>query len=816
MKELISDTTGNEFLPWIILILALSLAAIVFMSKILRRVTKRRRATAEALQKTHEQLADQNLKMKTILEALPVGVEVYSRYGFLEDINQHACRIFGVTHENALNNSVPILQNPIIPDEIKRAFLEDEKIQMDFFYDFSKVHSTGFYITDKDATERMRVSFSGTPILGNDGVLQNYVFIMDDITEKYEQKQQLQESIRLSNQAMQASNLVLWKYDNRIGSFSSNNDPLNDFDSNMTLPAEEYFSAMHPEDMPRIWETMKMMNEGSDQSYEIPIRVKTKYDAEWQYCVVSGTPFIKDESGKVVVYTGIRRNNSAWKSLNDALLKANQQNELILNNSNSGLVYIDRNYMVQWANLTVCSASISHSIYKKGELCYISYGRTSPCENCIMQKAIQSHHAERHVLNINERMIESCATPIFNSEDKVEGVVLRLDDVSERERWITELSSAKEAAERSDKLKSMFLANMSHEIRTPLNAIVGFSSLLMNADNEEEKAEYARIINTNNELLLCLISDILDLSKIEAGFIEQNAEEFDLAGHFNELYYSVQQRMKNPAVKLICDNPYQQCMVHLDKNRVAQVVMNYATNAVKHTYEGTITMGYQCCDGGIRLYVSDTGTGIAEKDLERVYQRFEKLNEFVQGTGLGLSICKAVTESLGGKLGVTSELGVGSTFWSWIPCKVHTQKATEEDRSHTGTDKERLPEKKTERKKILVAEDIESNYSLVSAMLTGDYELVRANDGIEAVEQAQSAEFDLVFMDIRMPRMDGLEAAKQIRAMNPGIPIVALTAHAFDSDKKTALAVGCTAYLVKPVTSDILKQVVNEFLNTPL
>ncbi len=669
MKDLITYIPKTEFFPWDIIILVLFLITIVYMGRLLRRVIKKRRRTADALLEAYEQLSKQNLKIKTILEALPIGVEVYSQKGILVDINEHACQLFGASREKVLASAVSIHLNPVIPDDIKRAFAEREKIQMDFSYDFNKVHSTGFYDTSK-GHEAMRVSFNGAPILGSDGKLQNYVFIMEDITEKYEQKRQLRESVHLANQAVQASKLVLWRYDNRIRQFYAYNDPVNTFDDMPEFSAKAYLSSMHPEDLPRILETLKMMNSGADQSYEIPVRVKTEQDTEWQFCVVSGTPFLKDESGKVVVYTGFRRNDSAWKMLNDALLKANQQNELILNNSNSGLVYIDRNYMVQWANLTVCSATISHYIYKKGELCYVSYGRTSPCEDCVMQKAIKSRHIERHVLNIDNRVVESYATPIFNGDNEVEGVVLRLDDISERQRLISELSQAKEAAERSDKLKSIFLANISHEIRTPLNAIVGFSSLLMNTENREEKAEYIRIINTNNDLLLCLISDILDLSKIEAGFIDKNSEEFDIAIFFDELYYSIQQRMRNPAVQLVCNNTYHHCIAELDKNRVAQVIVNYATNAIKHTCNGAITMGYECCDGGIRFYVTDTGTGIAEENRERVYQRFEKLNEFVQGTGLGLSICKAITESLGGKLGFTSELGVGSTFWSWFPCKI--------------------------------------------------------------------------------------------------------------------------------------------------
>ena len=246
------------------------------------------------------------------------------------------------------------------------------------------------------------------------------------------------------------------------------------------------------------------------------------------------------------------------------------------------------------------------------------------------------------------------ATPVFNESEEIDGIVIRVDDITDRERMIEELRQAKLLAEQSDKLKSAFLANMSHEIRTPLNAIVGFSDLLMNSEEQGDKEEYMQIINTNNELLLKLINDILDLSKLESGSVELKYEEFDLAEYFDSMASSMKQRVTNPKVQLVAVNPYSVCRVRLDKNRVAQVVTNYVTNAIKYTPQGTIEMGYEVVDAGIRLYVRDTGIGIPEEKKRKVFHRFEKLDEFAQGTGLGLSICKAITESMGGSVGFES------------------------------------------------------------------------------------------------------------------------------------------------------------------
>lgn len=237
-----------------------------------------------------------------------------------------------------------------------------------------------------------------------------------------------------------------------------------------------------------------------------------------------------------------------------------------------------------------------------------------------------------------------------------------------------ELKDLKEKAELSDRLKSAFLANMSHEIRTPLNAIVGFSELMVNTDDQAEKEEYMEIIESNNELLLRLINDILDLSKIESGILERKREKFNLSKVCGELYTMIQPKITNPDVEFRLANSSPDCWIFLDRNRLKQVWMNYLTNAVKCTESGYIKMGYSIEKDGIKIYVEDSGVGIPEELQSRVFGRFQKLNEFAQGTGLGLAISRAIIEAAGGEVGFTSVPGVGSTFWARIPCEVNMER----------------------------------------------------------------------------------------------------------------------------------------------
>lgn len=227
----------------------------------------------------------------------------------------------------------------------------------------------------------------------------------------------------------------------------------------------------------------------------------------------------------------------------------------------------------------------------------------------------------------------------------------------------------KEKVEEANRLKSAFLANMSHEIRTPLNAIVGFSNLLAQTNPTEETKEFCEIIETNNELLLQLVNDILDLSKIEAGQMDFIYSEFNVSTLFRNLYQTFQSRVKD-GVTLYCEIPEQDCVIYSEKNRLTQVITNFLTNACKFTFQGSIRMGYKEREDGLYFYVKDTGKGIERKNLPHVFERFAKFDSFIQGTGLGLSICQTILENLHGKIGVESEEGKGSTFWFTIPCAV--------------------------------------------------------------------------------------------------------------------------------------------------
>ena len=242
--------------------------------------------------------------------------------------------------------------------------------------------------------------------------------------------------------------------------------------------------------------------------------------------------------------------------------------------------------------------------------------------------------------------------------------------ITKQRKMEESLRLAKEQAEQSNTLKSAFLANMSHEIRTPLNAIVGFSELLTETDNPEEKKEYADIILNNNALLLQLISDILDLSKIEAGTLEFIYSDIDLNNLLAEVAQTAQMKANNPELEIAFTDHLPECVVNSDRNRLLQVIHNFVNNAIKFTPQGHIHIGYKLNPSGeLYFYVEDTGYGIQAEKVNEVFERFVKLNSFIQGTGLGLSISKTIVSHLGGNIGVFSQEGEGSTFWFTLPAK---------------------------------------------------------------------------------------------------------------------------------------------------
>ena len=268
--------------------------------------------------------------------------------------------------------------------------------------------------------------------------------------------------------------------------------------------------------------------------------------------------------------------------------------------------------------------------------------------------------------------------PVRDSEGNLTGYFGVVRNITELVSIQQKLKEETTRAEDSGRLKSVFLANMTHEIRTPLNAIVGFSDLLPVVDTQEERMEFIRIIRNNCDMLLRLINDILEASSMGQALAIKPAE-CDFAQVFNDICQTLAQRVQEPGVEFIKDNPYTTFRTTLDKGRVQQVLTNFTTNAVKYTHEGHIKVGYRQetrtignnqPQNGLYFYCEDTGAGIPKEKQASVFERFVKLNDFVQGTGLGLSICKAIAERCNGEIGLTSEgEGHGSTFWLWIPCE---------------------------------------------------------------------------------------------------------------------------------------------------
>ena len=382
---------------------------------------------------------------------------------------------------------------------------------------------------------------------------------------------------------------------------------------------------------------------------------------------------------------------------------------------------------------------------------------------------------------------------------------------------ITNLKSARDKAEESDKLKTAFLHNISHEIRTPLNAIIGFSGLLDQPGlHESERKKYIEIIQQSNNQLLGIINDIFNLSHIEAGQVLLNEDITEIKSALNNLWARFLPAAKEKGLELRLDLnnlPGTGCRIITDENKLIQVLTNFLSNAIKFTISGQIILGCRKETNGLKFFVKDTGIGIPESEHAKIFDRFYQVDKAISrvysGAGLGLSISDAYVRLMGGVINLDSSPGKGSCFSFIIPCKplYHSEESEDQKKSDPFTGNFR-------KSTILIAEDEPSSYRLLELMLQkSNLRILRASNGKEAIEICRSGEkIDLVLMDIKMPVMDGYTATSEIKKILPELTIIAQTAYSDINDRQKAIKAGCSDFIAKPIIKSQIFGILGKYL----
>lgn len=383
-----------------------------------------------------------------------------------------------------------------------------------------------------------------------------------------------------------------------------------------------------------------------------------------------------------------------------------------------------------------------------------------------------------------------------------------------------QLLISKLKAEESDKLKTSFLANMSHEIRTPMNAIVGFSDLLDNKNlSEKDKLEYISIIKNSGKNLVSIIEDLIEMSRIDANQIIPNYKGINIDKCIIDVFTTI--KVTIPIEKKIdfkIQNPNEKLEKNIvtDEVKLRQILVNLITNAIKFTDVGKVSFGYKIIEkeGLLKFEVVDTGVGIDEKNVKIIFDRFRRIEDDfsveLSGLGLGLAISKAYVEMLGGSINVHSKLGVGSVFSFSIPLKYELS-------TNDSAEKIKKPSSKIDgNQTILVAEDDNINFMLISRILQiKNFTIIRAVNGQEAVDIVkENPNIDLIFMDIKMPIMDGYSAFKIIHGLKPSLPIIAQTAHSSLEDKEKVMQMGFTNYITKPLDKERIFEILDALFSS--
>lgn len=512
----------------------------------------------------------------------------------------------------------------------------------------------------------------------------NMFFTMTDVTEQIEQELQEKEMANKYRLMFEQSIVGLAFYDRdgnlltanqkmrEILKFQSEEDPYYYGNTIYDLPTfRNLLNNRHIEDL--YFCTKSVIIERGVNCYT-EMRVHPIYDDHQKLHYITFS--IRDVTQERELYLQNKKNDKEIRQANEDILQYETELQYLMNACNMRFFRVSLKDMTctfykgmsEPEKTMSIKEVITHFVdspFRKGLEEYETYFKVPRTDLTHMRPFF--HEGE----NLQWNFIDS--VPSFDENGKMTGTYGIVRNVSELMEKQERLKEETERAKESGLKKSTFMANMTHEIRTPLNAIVGFSDVLPMLTTPEDKQEIIRVIMNNCDMLLRLVNDILAVSALDSGGIEIIPSKIDFAKSFNDIAISLEQRVQAPGVQFIAENPYDSFITILDSGRIQQIVTNFVTNAVKYTTEGHIKIGYRSEDRngihGIYIYCEDTGTGIPEEAQLKIFDRFVKLNDYVQGTGLGLSICKAITDSYHGDIGVDSKgEGHGSTFWVWIPC----------------------------------------------------------------------------------------------------------------------------------------------------
>lgn len=624
-----------------------------------------------------------------------------------------------------------------------------------------------------------------------------------DITQRSQMKKRLQQMNLRLQEIQRAAKIGQWKYNSDLGiiQYSGFADRrfLEGQIQEISLP--DYCNSVHPEDI----ESLKNFILSEKKNNLVDYRV-----------VRENIDYIHTKITDIYYENGHKILDGYGQNITDLINKRDQLEmiTLAINNSNDSIYATYINGTMFFAN-KLCLAQnqidpdINISDYKAYEL--LDNIQSKEIWDNFVESLLENGNILQYICKQpyqDYNIIASDCTSYIVKNWRGEDIIWSFRrDISEQLRYEEELVKAKEKAEESDRLKSAFLSNMSHEIRTPLNAIVGFSGIIADTDNAEERKAYYSIIEENNERLLQLIGEILDLSKIESGILKFTYSSVILKDLCNEQL--IIQQVSNKQATLIFDNSPEDIVLISDKNRIIQVLSNLINNAIKFTPKGEIHFGYKSKEKEIEFHVTDTGIGIASDKIDSIFERFVKVDTYAPGTGLGLAICKGIIQKLGGEISVTSTLGLGTSFVFTLP---YTQ-MEEEKQEYETKDYLNTPLEKNSAFTILVVEDIYSNFKLIKAIVGSLYKLVHATTGIEALEFYHKYHPDIILMDIKVPEIDGFELTRIIRRQSPNIPIIAVSAYAYETEKAKAIESGCNDFISKPVDKTTLLNSLKKYLD---